>query len=550
MTILPPPNSLGAPQRYDTWRQGQGEAFLRAVDSDKRFVALTLSTGSGKSLIYMVAALATGRRVAVLTATKALENQLLHDFEEVGLRDIRGQTNYPCAILTGGNGVSPPRFSEASPLRSSSPGEVPATYPSAWDGPCHHGYECRYKGQGCEYFDAVRHANRSRLVVTNYAYWIASHRADADALGKFDLLVCDEASLVPDELSGALEISLDQYELRFLGLRFPNTDDLKEWKTWAARGSVAAAQAYKGLRGEAGSVGSSGSTRRRARELKQLIGKLEELNRAKGEWVIDRRGKGVTLTPLWPAPYAEGSLFLGIPRVMLTSATVRPKTLSLLGIQSEEVEIEDCPSTFPVQNRLVTHIPTVRLNHRSSETDVLLWVMRMDQIIGRRLDRKGIIHTVSYDRARLILERSQYKDLMLTHRAGGVAYAVSQFKRAKAPSVLVSPSVTTGVDFPDDECRYQIIAKVPFPDGRDPLVRARTEADPEYGLYLAMQSVVQAAGRGVRSQTDWCETYIVDDMWTWFYGRNQGMAPRWFREAVRRSVVIPLPAPPSGPLVA
>src|SRR5438552_1565175 len=434
MTILPPPNSLGAPQRYDTWRQGQGEAFLRAVDSDKRFVALTLSTGSGKSLIYMVAALATGRRVAVLTATKALENQLLHDFEEVGLRDIRGQTNYPCAILTGGNGVSPPRFSEAPPLRSSSPGEAPATYPSACDG----------------------------------------------------------------------------------------------------------------RRGQAGWVGWSGRTRRRGRGMKQLIGMLEELNRRCGDWVIASGAKGVPLSPLWPAPYAQGSLFLGIPRVMLTSATVRPRTLSLLGIQSEEVEIEDCPSTFPVQNRLVTHIPTVRLNHRSSETDVLLWVMRMDQIIGRRLDRKGIIHTVSYDRARLILERSQYKDLMLTHRAGGVAYAVSQFKRAKAPSVLVSPSVTTGVDFPDDECRYQIIAKVPFPEVRSTLVRARTEADPEYGLYLAMQSVVQAAGRGVRSQTDWCETYIVDDMWTWFYGRNQGMAPRWFREAVRRSVVIPLPAPPSG----
>src|SRR5438552_13583173 len=144
MTILPPPNSLGAPQRYDTWRQGQGEAFLRAVDSDKRFVALTLSTGSGKSLIYMVAALATGRRVAVLTATKALENQLLHDFEEVGLRDIRGQTNYPCAILTGGNGVSPPRFSEASPLRSSSPGEVPATYPSRSE-ERRVGKECRYR---------------------------------------------------------------------------------------------------------------------------------------------------------------------------------------------------------------------------------------------------------------------------------------------------------------------------------------------------------------------------------------------------------------------
>lgn len=489
----------------------------------------------------------------MLTATKALETQLLHDFEEVGLRDIRGQANYPCQVLTPTDGHPPPRISSPSSVRfadsgadfrCSSPGE--ATHyasVSAWDGPCHHGYECKWKGGGCEYFDAVRRANGSRLVVTNYAYWIASHRAAADAspLGKFDLLICDEAHASVDELSGALQISLDQYELRFLGLRFPISDDLKEWKVWAARGAIAAAQGYKSLRSEAGSLGAGGSVRRRARELKQLIGKLEDLSQAKGEWVIDRRGKGVILTPLWPAPYAEAALFMGIPRVMLTSATVRPKTLDLLGIPSEEVEIEDCPSSFPVANRLVTHIPTVRLNHRSSEADVLLWVMRMDQIIGRRLDRNGIIHTVSYDRARLICERSQYRDLMITHRPGGVSFAVSQFKRAVPPAVLVSPSVTTGVDFPDSECRFQIVAKVPFPDGRDPLVKARTEADPEYGLYLAMQSVVQAAGRGVRSSEDWCETFIVDDMWTWFYGRNQAMAPRWFREAVRRSLTVPLP---------
>jgi Rad3-related DNA helicase len=217
--------------------------------------------------------------------------------------------------------------------------------------------------------------------------------------------------------------------------------------------------------------------------------------------------------------------------------------LDLLGIAQDEVEIEDCPSSFPVENRRVTHIPTVRLNHRSTEAEIGLWVTRIDQIIGRRLDRKGIIHTVSYDRARSIMERSACRDLMITHRSGGVAHAVSQFKRTRAPSILVSPSVTTGVDFPGDQCRYQIVAKIPFPDGRDPLVKARTEADPEYGLYLAMQAVIQASGRGCRSVDDFCETLIVDDMWTWFYSRNGHLAPGWFREAVRRQITIPVPLP-------
>jgi Rad3-related DNA helicase len=774
ITGIPPPNALGAPDRFSQWRNGQDAACLRAIDTDKRFLALTLSTGSGKSLIYMVSALATGRRTAVLTATKALQTQLLHDFMEAGLVDVRGQVNYRCAEI---------------------PGQSNNT---AYHGPCHHGYECPRKGGGCEYFDAVRTAGKARLVVTNYAYWISQHK-HGEGLGKFDLLVCDEAAEAPEELSRSLTITLEAYDLRFTGVRaWPQTDSLSEWKTWATTAALQVGQMYKGLRGEARSAGVDGGVRRRARELKELAWKLEDLSRAQGEWVIDRRGKAVSLCPLWPAEYAERNLFLRIPRVILTSATIRMKTLSLLGIPESEVEIEDCPSSFPVQNRLVTHIPTVRLNHRSSEADVTVWVMRMDQIIGRRLDRKGIIHTVcvspetrvltselrwkpagsinqgqtlvafdempssgvggcrkwresvvekaeirerpcvrlfledgtslvcahdhlwlthngmlprwtradrlmtgmraasrlmkviepwgdeydwrhgylaaafdgeghmyqhryrkgrnycanlalvfsqkdncmlskvrrlldelgfthsyppsngkrsvkrvavsqkhqvlrflgsvrperllakfslgtlgkfamykrlrvlqrefigmapvaflstssktyiaegfashnSYDRMRVITERSAYKDLMITHRPGGVAGAVNHFKKADPPAILVSPSVTTGVDFPDSDCRYQIIAKIPFPDGRDPLVKARTDADPEYGLYLAMQSVIQACGRGVRSEKDFCETLIVDDMWSWFYSRNQHLAPGWFREAVRRSVVIPVP---------
>jgi hypothetical protein len=42
---------------------------------------------------------------------------------------------------------------------------------------------------------------------------------------------------------------------------------------------------------------------------------------------------------------------------------------------------------------------------------------------------------------------------------------VATFKRRKAPAFLVSPSMTTGWDFPYDQCRWQIIAKVPIPVG-------------------------------------------------------------------------------------
>src|SRR5258707_8109244 len=85
--------------------------------------------------------------------------------------------------------------------------------------------------------------------------------------------------------------------------------------------------------------------------------------------------------------------------------------------------------------------------------------------------------------------------------------------------VLVSPSVMTGWDFPDSQCRFQILAKLPFPDTRSKITQARQALDKDYGPYLMMQNLVQAVGRGMRSKTDWCETLIVDDNCAWVSGK-------------------------------
>jgi Rad3-related DNA helicase len=169
-----------------------------------------------------------------------------------------------------------------------------------------------------------------------------------------------------------------------------------------------------------------------------------------------------------------------------------------------------------------------------------LWVNKIDQIIDRRLDRKGIIHTVSYARVDLIKQWSRHRDIMMTHQTATTRDVVADFKRARAPAVLVSPSMATGWDFPYDECNYQIIGKVPFPDSRDKVLQARTKIDPVYSYYITMQSLVQASGRGMRAEDDICETIVVDDHISWFIGKwGATLAPAWFRQAYKISRTIP-----------
>jgi Rad3-related DNA helicase len=269
----------------------------------------------------------------------------------------------------------------------------------------------------------------------------------------------------------------------------------------------------------------------------------EETGRRPMPWVVTVQGRaGVTLAPVWPQFYAERLLFRNIPRVLLVSATLSEQTGGYLGIPRDEREYIEVGSSFDPKRAPLIYVPTTRVDRRMIEGQNRIWMNRLDGIIGDRLDRKGIIHTRSYSRAQEILRRSKHSDLMILPMGGKVIEGVEKFKRAQAPCILVSPSVEEGFDFPGELCRYQIIAKVPFVDTRDPLIQERVKMDKGYGNYLAAMSMVQMAGRGMRSTDDWCETFIVDDHWQWF--QKAARFPDWFRRAWKWEARVPEPLGP------
>jgi Rad3-related DNA helicase len=251
----------------------------------------------------------------------------------------------------------------------------------------------------------------------------------------------------------------------------------------------------------------------------------------------------VSLAPRLPANYAEAVLWRGVEKIVLMSATVRPKTAELLGIKPEEMSFTEYPSTFDPKRRPVIHVPSVMMNYRTEQDDnkMLWWLRRLDAVIAARLDRKGVIHGVSYKRSQFIRNNSEFGHLMLTHNAHDRAKVVEQFRNAPAPCILVSPSVDTGYDFGGDVCRYTIIAKIPFASVQDKLVKARQELDPEYGLFLAAQTIVQATGRAVRAESDWSEAFVLDDNFYWFYRKARKFLPQWWCDAVRQVDTVPPP---------
>lgn len=521
MIDLPPPYALGLPAKFTEWRPDQVEAFQLILDSPTRFVGLTMPTGSGKSLTYAAAQVLYPGRSVVLTATKGLQDQVGDEFPGLNW-DLRGQRNYPCKALEAGG--------EWGQLWSASAG--PAT---CEDGPCHAGAPCTLKEAGCLYYDKVRQGQGQHLI-TNYALWMAQ-RKYGQGLGKADLLVLDEAHQAFDELAAALSIKIERWLFPAVGIdTLPANDSLHTWKDWARFHGQRLRKKLEHL-GKP-TTASELKYRRRLKAVERNLTRLEAME--VGNWVPDHTDAEVIWEVLHPAQWAEELLFQGAQRVVLLSATLTPKTLSLLGIK--EATVWECPSRFPVARRPVYFIPTCKVDGKMKQEHWTLWVSRHDQIIGQRPQTKGLIHTVSYQRRDRLVARSDWSSRFLLHgnKPGEVAQAVARFKKLSVPQVLVSPSLTTGWDFPHDQCRWQIVSKLPFPDTRSAVMKARCELDKELLYYLTAQTLVQTVGRGMRDATDWCETFIIDDHWRWFI-QHRHLMPQWFLAAVRTSQLLPKP---------
>jgi Rad3-related DNA helicase len=96
-----------------------------------------------------------------------------------------------------------------------------------------------------------------------------------------------------------------------------------------------------------------------------------------------------------------------------------------------------------------------------------------------------------------------------------------------------------GVDFPGDDIRFQIIAKVPFASSTDPVFKMRCKQDPSYRFECAALLIVQMCGRGMRSVSDWVETAVVDEHFG--YLRWRAGWPKWFKDAWQEWESLPPP---------
>ena len=76
--------------------------------------------------------------------------------------------------------------------------------------------------------------------------------------------------------------------------------------------------------------------------------------------------------------------------------------------------------------------------------------------------------------------------------------------------VMVAYSLEEGVDLPYDGVRFQVFMKTPYPNLADNQIRARMVKDNHWYRVNTARKLVQAWGRGMRAEDDYCVNYMLD----------------------------------------
>ncbi len=127
-------------------------------------------------------------------------------------------------------------------------------------------------------------------------------------------------------------------------------------------------------------------------------------------------------------------------------------------------------------------------------------------------DSKGLIQTGSYENAKILYNAApaSLKERMLLYNDSGEKRKLINEHKIRNNSILIGPSLSEGIDLPDEGCRFIIIIKVPYPSLGNLLVKEKMKLFPEWYKSKTSNMIIQGIGRGNRSENDYCTTFILD----------------------------------------
>lgn len=195
------------------------------------------------------------------------------------------------------------------------------------------------------------------------------------------------------------------------------------------------------------------------------------------------------------------------------------------------------PSTFDFSKSPIYYIHGHKMSRECIDINFPINASIINKILKspKHKNEKGIIHTGSYKNAWdlfKLLDEDVQKRVFIYNDSKEKQDILKKYAKSKN-GVLIGPTLTEGIDLPNDGCRFIIIFKIPYPYLGDELVKAKVSLFPKWYNSETSKSIIQGVGRGNRTPTDWCTTYILDGSFAKLYEETREQYAPEFRDRIK-----------------
>ena len=522
---------------------------FKSFNSGKKYVILRLPTGSGKSHIATSIARSSDSinseletllnsyeafkrdkdgnwahsekfeqsphfGAAILTVTRSLQNQYLELFPEQIA--AKGKNNYNCDID-----------------KNVTVDFAPCLFSSSLKQEC-------FNLNRCPYFRSRKEALASKDPVLNYKAFFNL----PNFLQKRQYIIFDEADKLETELVGQYSTTINYSQLLAEEIPFTKllTDSAQEAGYWLNTLFLQIEERVSDLKHKIGlMMGKNYKSDGILFKQMQRLGKLNSLynsimdavlNWNECQYLVENRtAKEVTFVPYDIKPLAK-QLFDRGSKILLMSATIsNPEQYAKsLGIREKDFTFIDVDSTFEAKKSPIYCSTLYSLSHKNLESSLPKVINIIKDICEKHKGEKGLIHTHTNsitESVKKILGRNKRflfretgisnEDIILEHKS-----------RTNEDTILVSPSLDTGVSLDDDLGRFQIIVKAPFLPLGSKRIKKIFDKNPQYYSMKMLDTLIQMCGRCTRSKKDYSITYILDGTIVKAVVNNKNNLPKYF----------------------
>jgi len=535
------------------------EEVQQKVDSGVKVILLSAPTGIGKSLIAASVA-AYFESSFVVTASKHLQDQYTRDMP--WFKPNKGMPNFACYKMMEKHGIDLT--------------ETDFAVQNKWTcdmGPCSVTVEenkekvkkvCKYKPKLADVAEGKVRQDDCLYYLQKYQSLIASHsiwnyasyfqmmkyqkEKYAEYLNK-KVAVFDEAHRIEDQIIQF--VGIDIYERNLTECKIDvenyNLEDIDDVMKLSDGLSESYARQISSLE-ESRAFAENPDyeiVQTLENKYKKYAEARAEIYSNKQNFILnkpyyDEGGKfrSLSVKPLDISKYV--STFFDHPVQIFMSATIdKDSFCENTGFDPGTVEIVDTQvSPFPIENRKVEFADVKRLNYSSTRDDELQVIKKIDEIMTKYNDKKGLVLTSSKSRCFEILENlseENKKRIRICHSFNANGKTQDQVVQEHAESkngVLLSSSLWEGVDLKEDLSRFQIVAKAPYPMLSETRTKIKMEKFPLWYKAQAIMKLLQGFGRSIRDYGDWADTYVLDSAAHELLLMNRKMVPHAYHDII------------------